>query len=730
MANMTYVDFDLLIEQTAEGYIIRVLNSPSGQAKAQFTLPFSDSELENFFLRIGHSRSVEHRDAYVQDQLEIETVKEFGSRLFEVIFKEDVGKRLDSSLHETSRQGKGLRIRLRLLDAPQLADVPWEYLYNPALNRFLALSVETPIVRYLALPEGIKPLSVELPLKVLVMISSPRDYPSLDVNREWDKLKEALCDLEQKGLVKLEMLESATLSTLQHQLLKDEYHVFHFIGHGGFDKRTQDGVLILEDDEGYGCLVNGQKLGTILHDERTLRLVVLNACEGARTSRNDPFAGTAQSLVQQGIPAVIAMQFEITDKAAIILSHTFYQSVAYGYPLDFALAEARKAIHSAQDFDSVEWGTPVLYMRSSDGNIFDIEGVTGKEKIVSLKEEAQASMENMDWKSAITKWQAVLDIDKDNSEAERGLKRARWMKYHLRLWIGISALMLALAGVIFAPKIFPSKSIDLWIDIISIPNTVLQGDTVQLTATVHNSGNSDASNVLVRWWPNNSNEVVYLESTILEIKSKGAENVSFMNPIGYPDTGLVTTNLTVNPDGSINEENDTNNIFTREIAVSSLPVSDPEHAEAFLLGWYSLLVVVPEIPHREIVSYSNSNLRRVNYIATADGLLSNLSVELDNPVQFYLNGDSLELYKEYNAIVYGQLMAMYNEETANHFFLASELLEELFLYGEREPSEIYYYLNNAITVLKIELPPHLVIPQGEDIYNWIYDLHDYFHEQR
>ena len=103
----------------------------------------------------------------------------------------------------------------------------------------------------------------------------------------------------------------------------------------------------MEDEDGKGRAVSGQYLGALLHDERTLRLAILNACEGARSSRSDPFAGVAQSLVKQGVPAVIAMQFEITDEAAITLASEFYSALADGYPVDGALAEARKAIDMA-----------------------------------------------------------------------------------------------------------------------------------------------------------------------------------------------------------------------------------------------------------------------------------------------------------------------------------------------------------------------------------------------
>lgn len=368
MNYMNYLDFDLLIERTGNKYKARVLNSPTGQATTEFDLPFTEEGLENFVLKIGRPRRSSRR----ADSSETEAVKVFGGKLFEAVFQDDIHTCFRGSLDEAARQEAGLRLRLRLADVPELVDIPWEYLYhNSTLNRFLCLSVETPLVRYLDLPERIRSLTVKPPLRILVMISSPTDYPRLDVEQEWARLNEALGDLKRRGLVELQRLDRASLINLQKQLRQDEYHIFHFVGHGGIDKQTQEGVLILENENGLSNSVSGQELGTLLHDERTLRLALLNACEGARNARSDPFAGVAQSLLQQGIPAVIAMQFEVTDEAAITLAHQFYDALADGYPVDAALTEARKTIFA--QLKNVEWGTPVLYMRSPDGKIFDIE---------------------------------------------------------------------------------------------------------------------------------------------------------------------------------------------------------------------------------------------------------------------------------------------------------------------------------------------------------------------
>ena len=379
MEENKYLDFDLSIETIGDNaYRARVLDSPAGSAKTEFNLPLSPLEIENFVLKVGRMRRTVRRI----ESPEMQAAKDFGSKLYKAIFSDEVQSILRLSIDQARAKGSGLRIRLHLNDAPELVDIPWEYLYNPALNRFLALSVNTPIVRYLEMPESIRPLTVKPPLRVLVMIANPSDYPSLDVEMEWQNLKKAVNDLEERGLLTLERLEAATPVALIHRLRRKDYHIFHFIGHGGFDDDSQDGLLMLENDNGLGKPLSGQYLGTILHDEDNLRLVILNACEGARTGKNDPFAGTAQSLVQQGLPAVIAMQFEVSDQAAITFAHEFYAALADGFPVDASLAEARKIIFSSGN--EIEWGTPVLYLRAEDGQIFEIDKAVNSSQTENL----------------------------------------------------------------------------------------------------------------------------------------------------------------------------------------------------------------------------------------------------------------------------------------------------------------------------------------------------------
>ena len=369
MERLQYQDFDLKIERDGSRYRAVVLQSPGGEGSSYFEPPFTEEKLELMLLKLGLGLRKGVRGHRTP---EMQIACELGGKLFESAFCGDVLTCLKGSLDAVAeRERAGLRIRMRLQDVPELSDLPWEFLYDPKQKFFLAQSVETPIVRWVEKTEKIPPLKVELPLRVLVVVSSPSDYDRLDVEKEKNNLQTALEPLVKENRLEIEYLPDARMSTLQRSLRKGNYHVFHFIGHGLFDRKEDQGKLVLEDASGQAMPVEAQRIGTLLHDHDSLRLVVLNACEGARNSRTDPFAGVASTLVSHhGIPAVAAMQFEITDEAAITFATEFYSVLAEGFPVDAALSEARKAIYLKPN--DVEWGTPVLYMRSQDGVLFSV----------------------------------------------------------------------------------------------------------------------------------------------------------------------------------------------------------------------------------------------------------------------------------------------------------------------------------------------------------------------
>lgn len=369
MPKISYQNFDLAFETidlATARFRARVLQSPAGDASGEFTLPFTDLECENYILKLGRARG----GVRSLNSAEEKTAREFGSKLYDCVFQGAIRNTLQKSLKQMQHAPRqGLRLRLHLAEAHSLIDLPWEFLYDPENRRFFSHSNITPIIRFMAFSDTVAPLPVTPPFKVLVMIAKPKDLPGLNVEAEWTQIENALSQPKQRGIVEITRLEKASLPTLQAQLRQGEYHIFHFVGHGGFDVTTESSLLMFEDESGTSHPVAGDHLGALLRDHPSLRLVLLNACEGARTGRTDPFAGVAQHLVQQGLPAVIAMQFAISDKAAIILAQELYKALADRYSIDAALAEARKAIFTENN--DIEWGTPVLYMRTPDGRMFD-----------------------------------------------------------------------------------------------------------------------------------------------------------------------------------------------------------------------------------------------------------------------------------------------------------------------------------------------------------------------
>jgi hypothetical protein len=365
---MDYRDFDLHLRRSGRKYIAHVTNSDAGEADEVFSLPFTEQELEILTLKLRPSSG--NRSAGLNHE---NAAKELGGKLYDAVFQGDVAMRLASCIELARQAQTKVRIKLRLSDVPELASLPWEFLYDKGLNRFLALSKETALVRYLDQPRPLAALEIAAPLKVLVMISSPHDYPELNVEAEWQKLHQAFTQLP-PGLVQVDRLAHASLAELDQQLSRDSYHIFHYIGHGLFDDHTEISSLVLEDDDGDSLQIAGEDIGVHLHNHASLRLVILNACEGARAASHDVYSGIAQGLIRCQIPAVIGMQFEISDKAAIAFSSRFYDAIARSKPVDEALDDARRAIHAAQNGGS-EWGTPVLYLRAQNGNLFNIKAL-------------------------------------------------------------------------------------------------------------------------------------------------------------------------------------------------------------------------------------------------------------------------------------------------------------------------------------------------------------------
>lgn len=371
---MEYINFEIEIDPGyGQEYPVRVSHSPAGEAREVMSFPFDklalESRLKDLQISLLNSAGLVRRGRVTPYE---ETVQRFGVEMFSALFVGEIRSRYDVCQELASQQGKGIRIRL-CIHPPELAILPWEFIFDTRIGDYVCLSRDTSIVRYIELPHSTQSLAVTPPLEILGMIVSPTDLPSLDVETEKQRIERALQPLRQSGLVNITWLKGQTWRDLRTALLTRSWHIFHFVGHGGFDAQQDEGLIALANPEGQARYFTATEFGRLLSDHRTLRLVVLNACKGAHGGLNDTFSGTATTLIQRGVPAVIAMQFDISDVAAIEFANTFYKTLVLGAPVDVALSEARKSL-SFELKNCLEWGVPVLYMRSAEGSIFTVEG--------------------------------------------------------------------------------------------------------------------------------------------------------------------------------------------------------------------------------------------------------------------------------------------------------------------------------------------------------------------
>jgi tetratricopeptide (TPR) repeat protein len=422
ISEIKYLDFEISVHQVeGDAYVVRA-KSGKGKAEMRFTNPFNEdkrkvirSALTAAALRSASvKRKTKMRGAAAP---EVREMKDFGALLFKEAVSGPVREFYQKCQAQADRDRAGIRLRLTLDQS--VDDLPWEFL---VLNDdFMALNPRSPVVRYIAGAASCSLVKVEYPLRLLIVIAKPADEVPLDTDAEKESITAALKPLTDQGVVHLTFIEgNNTWKKLMDALLPNRTHILHFIGHGTFDEKNDEGVLIMADEDGKTELVDSERLRVLVQGRSRLALIVLNSCLGTQGGDAQPFSSVAAGLVKSGIPAVIAMQFEISDEAAREISETFYTSLSLNMPVDAALTEARRRIFLSNR-NSLEWATPILYMQVPDGQLFEFKGArpTTGSAAPSVKPafeanaaqryaEGEAAMARGDWAAAVAAYRGAM----------------------------------------------------------------------------------------------------------------------------------------------------------------------------------------------------------------------------------------------------------------------------------------------------------------------------------
>jgi hypothetical protein len=313
---------------------------------------------------------------------------------------------------------------LRLsIDAPELAAWPWELLRDSERDTVFAASVSTPVLRYYDQSDrfgALTELGAELPIELLLILPHTGD---LDLAQERRNVEEVAGATE--GALRVRTLDGmVTRSDLADALLLGNYQCLHFGGHGGFIEGK--GYLGLNEPDGGPDWLDGDALARLAGNYRSIRLVVLNGCDTGQTDDGRAFAGLAPQVVRSGVPAVVAMQFPITDRAAATFAREFYKRLCAGAEagqVDVAVAYARSMLAVLHP-DDRSWAAPVLFTHAADGVIFTVpprvraggalDPLAQRERLVALTASLEASMKSEDdWKlasrSELMRWRQMSE---------------------------------------------------------------------------------------------------------------------------------------------------------------------------------------------------------------------------------------------------------------------------------------------------------------------------------
>ena len=464
---MRYDDFELLVMQKgAAGYPTRVISASAGEAQGILSFDSAYDDIQCAMARIRAEETDE------------ELFVDFGRTLFQQLFRGEIEDIYRASLGYARAQGKGLRIRLRL-ESPELGAIPWEYLYDELNDLFLAVSSETPITRYIQVPEPPRSITIHSTLKVLAVISNPvnlaeRGLPELNAEKEKQVLSQALEEWRREGLVQLEFLDHAIASEIREKLRRYQPHIFHFIGHGAF--QDDKAYLVIEDDDCRFRLITDRIFREFFLGSDFTKLVILNACQSATTSsswakvpdraqtrRPSPIVGLAPNLVRRGLPAVVAMQYSIYDDTAIKFSREFYRALAVGFPVDTAISEARRGIYIDCGVERRDWGIPVLFMRAPDGVILKLtkpiarplrlESIPGSGNFIGRKRELDEYQRRLDSQNIVVIG-GTAGVGKtmlgSQIVAQQPQRRVFWHTFHRGLNDNLESVIWALGGFLAA----------------------------------------------------------------------------------------------------------------------------------------------------------------------------------------------------------------------------------------------------------------------------------------
>src|SRR6266487_265825 len=347
-------------------------------------------------------RIEERREDYSQEEAKL-----LGRHLYEAIFRGRIRTEFEARVKRAREKRR--RLRLELVFGPnmtELARLPWEFLYlaqGDVGDGFLAGEIDKlTLTRFIGPPltSAQIPEPVDRPVKVLLAVcvkESTKErfrIPEIKELDGWLEKSEKRGDVQCSPDVEVCRLPNPTFEQLR-KAVQGELRgtdgeplfsapwfpdVVHIIGEG------VPGAIVLQREAGHiasdsaraeGARLSGfatapvkedqpveaQRLKQLFGDHKPL-LVILHTCYSDKLDGESIYTA-AQSIVGEGVTAVLAMQFTIYRGASDKFAQLLYERLLEGDSIDVAVTFARLPLRDrdvSKESPYRAFGTPVIYL--------------------------------------------------------------------------------------------------------------------------------------------------------------------------------------------------------------------------------------------------------------------------------------------------------------------------------------------------------------------------------
>lgn len=359
----TTADIELTIHrQELQGYAVDFRYSDSD--------PLSQSEVR---LGAGQAAYATFDLANLDDLLTSDDLKGYGQALTDGLFQSEALRTALAQARASAEQSRSsLRLRLNIHpSAGELNILRWETLCDPQSKICFSTDQNIHFSRYLASMDW-RPVRLRAKgeLKALAVVAAPGGLEAYKLAAV-DKMAELATIKAGLGQIPLEIIEKATINNIVSALQTGDFDILYLVAHGTF--ANGESLLWLEAEDGSISRLPGSDLVTRLRElEQRPRLAILASCQSAGRGKGDVLAALGPRLASAGIPAVVAMQDNLTMETNKELMPVFLTELQKDGQIDRALSVARGQVRERPD-----WWVPALFMRLKSGRLWYTPGFGG-----------------------------------------------------------------------------------------------------------------------------------------------------------------------------------------------------------------------------------------------------------------------------------------------------------------------------------------------------------------